>query len=136
MIETIMKNDYNNLNEKLKNIFSPEEFFDLSEEAKEIFLNAKEVNDSIDWPFNYIIDEINYAIYPSWEANKILCNYAEELFDDLIYEVPKYWREYIDREQWLLVNTESDFEQWFKEFYDFRDLSSSFSDFYIFKGYE
>lgn len=127
-------NNYNDLNETLKDIFTPQEFDNLSEEAKEIFLNAKEVEDkAVDWPFNYTIDGVQFAIYSNNEADQILTEDADNLFDDLIYEVPNYWREYIDRDKWLENNTENDFVKWFENYYYIEDLSTWHSFYYIFK---
>lgn len=125
--------NYNDLNETLKNIFTPEAFYELSEEAKNIFLNAKEVENSADWPFNYTIDEVQYAIYTNNEADRILKEDVDNLFEDLIYEVPRHWRNYINKEEWIEENMEESFKRWFSNYYDFKDLSSVYSNYYIFK---
>lgn len=132
MKEKIM-NNYNDLNDKLKNIFTPGAFDGLSEEAKKIFLNAEEVENEADYPFNYTIDGVQYAIYSSDKAYQTLMDDADNLFEDLIYEVPKHWREYIDKDKWLECNTENNFFDWFQNYYYFIDLSSEYSDYYIFK---
>lgn len=76
-------------------------FEDLPEEIiEQCFPDYKEVEECDEWLFNYTIDGTNYAIYTTSEEDTILNDQVDDLFDELVCEVPEYWRNYIDEIKW------------------------------------
>lgn len=67
----------------------------------------------------YSINEIEYVIIPSYEANSIVSSYNDDLFDDSVTELrPTYWIEYIDSGDWIRDNGVSCFEDYFEQVND------------------
>ena len=67
----------------------------------------------------YSINEVEYVIIPSYEANSIVSSYNDDLFDDSVTELrPTYWIEYIDSGDWIRDNGVSCFEDYFEQVND------------------
>ena len=67
----------------------------------------------------YSINEDEYVIIPSYEANSIVSSYNDDLFDDSVTELrPTYWIEYIDSGDWIRDNGVSCFEDYFEQVND------------------
>jgi hypothetical protein len=67
---------------------------------------------------NDLIDD-NYIIISEYDEQNYLYEEADNIFYDHIYEVPRNWRGYIDKDAWIEDNCElENFESYWSETHD------------------
>lgn len=62
---------------------------------------SDEVSITVDDDDTYSINDEKLVILSSSDEKDILNNYNEELFDMEVYEVPRNWTGYIDKDKWI-----------------------------------
>lgn len=66
---------------------------------------------------NDLIDD-SYVIISEYDEQNYLIDGANSIFYDCIYEVPRDWRAYINKDKWIDDNCELDFESYWNETHD------------------
>ena len=62
---------------------------------------SDEVSITVDDDDTYSINDERLVILSNSDEKDIINNYNEELFDMEVYEVPKNWKDYIDKDKWI-----------------------------------
>lgn len=74
------------IKELIKKQFDTDKFEEINNESQ---LNLYKINESI------------YMIIKTCDLENLYNDYIESVFEDSIYEVPRHWRDYIDKESWI-----------------------------------
>lgn len=62
---------------------------------------SDEVNITVDDDNIYSINDERLVILSNSDEKDIINDYNEELFDMEVYDVPRNWRDYIDKDKWI-----------------------------------
>ena len=60
-----------------------------------------------------------YIIISEYDEQDYLNEGFDSIFYDCIYEVPRDWRDYINKDKWIEDNCELDFEAYWSEIHDY-----------------
>lgn len=116
-IEGIEKFD-ENLQEAIKTCI---DYLDLEEDVI--------VTKSDDEDYIYYFNDEKYYIISTNEAYDIVDNYSNEYLDELIHdEVPREWRDYIDKNKWFNDN-EFTLEEILESYYNVVDYIGTFDNY-------
>jgi len=62
---------------------------------------SDEVSITVDDDDIYSINDERLVILSGSDERDVMNNYNEDLFDTEVYEVPRNWRDYIDKDKWI-----------------------------------
>jgi len=62
---------------------------------------SDEVSITVDDDDIYSINDERLVILSGSDERDVMSNYNEDLFDTEVYEVPRNWRDYIDKDKWI-----------------------------------
>jgi len=97
------------------------------------YLNLEEdvvVTKSDEEDYIYYFNDEKYYIIDTNEAYDLVENYSNEYLEELIYdEVPRQWRDYIDKDKWFDDHDEFTLEATLESYYDIVDYIDTFNNY-------